>query len=80
MYAHGGGIENAVGDSGIQVSENSPRAWARQLKAVWESPDILETYRIRGLENADKHRLENIMPRFFEVSRELVRTYKPNSR
>lgn len=76
IYAGAGGIENAVGDSGIRIKENTPEEWANQLRFVRENPEILSQYQKTGFTNAEKHRLSKIKSTFFQTSRNLIEKFR----
>ncbi|KKQ91374.1 MAG: hypothetical protein UT17_C0010G0008 [Candidatus Woesebacteria bacterium GW2011_GWB1_39_10] len=76
IYANAGGIEDAVGISGIQIGDNIPRVWANKLKYLRENPEILSKYQKLGFLNARKHKLSDIKSVFFKVSRDLINKSK----
>lgn len=73
IYAKdGGGIENAVGDSGFRIEDNNPKAWTDQILEIYEHPELLEKYQALGYENAERHRLSKLRDKYFEISRDLM--------
>jgi glycosyltransferase involved in cell wall biosynthesis len=72
VYAGAGGIENAVGESGIKVNENTPGCWANTIKNIFYNTEIIEKYQKLGYKNAEKFRLSNIKKEFFDISRNLI--------
>ncbi|MDY7226305.1 glycosyltransferase family 4 protein [Hyalangium rubrum] len=66
----GGGIVDAVGESGLQVRENTPEVLASSLARLRAEPALLEHYRARGYRNAEQYRMSVIRPRFFALARE----------
>lgn len=72
IFNPGGGITDTVGDSGIRITDNTPRGVAKLIDKICDNPSLLNDARSRGYDNAAKYKLSASRERLFTISRELI--------
>jgi glycosyltransferase involved in cell wall biosynthesis len=72
IFNPGGGITDTVGESGIKISDNSPKGVAKLIDELCENPTLLYEARSRGYDNAVKYKLSSSKERLFSISRDLL--------
>jgi glycosyltransferase involved in cell wall biosynthesis len=72
IYFPGGGITDTVGDSGIAITQNTPRGLARLLDEVHDRPELLEEARRAGYRNAEKYRISTSRKKLFDITETVI--------
>jgi glycosyltransferase involved in cell wall biosynthesis len=77
MAADSGGIVNTMGGSGLLITDNTPETWARELDNIYGNPSTLQDLQRHGYANAENYRLSLSQQKLFDISRQLIRDYRP---
>lgn len=72
-------IPEVVGDAGLLVSPEDPKAWAEAILSVLDNPGLGEKMAADGLERASEFSWERTAERTIEVYQELDKNFSPTT-
>jgi len=77
IYGNGGGIKNAVGNSGICIEDNTASTLAKILESIQSDRSSLDIYRLLGYKNAEKYKLEDQIVALLSLSQKIIDRNSP---